>query len=195
MIPQISPEIITLVRQKTNQKQERAYCWQVLDEMKIENPTLHQAVIETIKILLPKLRIDLSKKSGGRRSEKLVGLVAYIYQAIKQQMIANHEQIPQVSVAIIISIREQNDRQLNRPYCMEVVDQIMAENLALYDGLLDMAQDLYQELKIDCSKESGKQRVLHVWGLVTCVYQSIKQQMIADELNASLAANNEPPPL
>ena len=89
---------------------------------------------------------------------------------------------PLVSKEVIESIREQNLR--SNPlteenvgyYLTKGLKEIEEENPHLYEAIVQTLSEIFEEFKI------SKEVACNTLNLAVCVYQSIKQQMICDEL-------------
>jgi hypothetical protein len=93
--------------------------------------------------------------------------------------------MPKVSSDIISSIREQTYRSKQRPYCMDVLDEMKSENPDIHEAILSSVKAIAVSMKLDLMNEVHYNHMLNMLNVATSVYQCIKQQMIVDELEDS----------
>jgi hypothetical protein len=95
--------------------------------------------------------------------------------------------IPLVSSAVIESISVQSMRHVDKKslYCMDVLKEISEENPNLATAIKDTINLISKECEIDMNDPRGFYIMLNVANLAVSVYQSIKQQIICDELEIS----------
>jgi hypothetical protein len=91
--------------------------------------------------------------------------------------------MPLVSSEIIESIREQSLRKnMNTLYCMDVLNEIKIENPNLAEAIKETVKHICSKHGIDATTDNGLELMVNMANLAVSVYQSIKQQMICDEL-------------
>jgi hypothetical protein len=92
--------------------------------------------------------------------------------------------MPMVSSQVIESIRTQSMRHVDNKslYCMDVLKEIKEENPHLAEAIRDTITLMCKECEINMDDPRGFYLMLNVANLAVSVYQSIKQQIICDEL-------------
>lgn len=94
--------------------------------------------------------------------------------------------MPIVSSSIIESIREQTNRARNTPYYQEIMDDIKMENPNLYDAMEATLHYMAARCNLDISNDQHLLLITNIKNLCASIYQSIKQQMVCDELEAKI---------
>ncbi len=92
--------------------------------------------------------------------------------------------MPLVSSEVIESIRTQSLRRIgtNTLYCMDVLNEIKEENPNLAEAIKETIKYICSNCDVDINTPRGFDLMLNMANLSVSVYQSIKQQLICDEL-------------
>jgi uncharacterized protein YoxC len=98
-------------------------------------------------------------------------------------------QMPKVTSEMIDSIREQtvrSDVNGQELYCSQIMKDMKEENPVLYDAIMSSVRMLSERLNLDPSQKEDYINMINILNVAASVYQSIKQQMIADELELTI---------
>ena len=91
---------------------------------------------------------------------------------------------PVVSEELICSIREQVARckANNKMYYEDIFNEMEEENKYLHDAIISTTKMFYEAVDMDVNDPHTYYIVNNMLNMCACVYQSIKQQMVCDEL-------------
>jgi len=91
---------------------------------------------------------------------------------------------PTVSEELIKSIQQQVARRKGDvvPYYEDIFDEMKTENLALHDAIVSTVHLMCQRAELDPADIQTHFIINNVLNICACVYQSIKQQYIVNEL-------------
>ena len=98
-------------------------------------------------------------------------------------------QMPKVTSEMIDSIREQtvrSDVNGQELYCSQIMKDMKEENPVLYDAIMSSVRMLRERLNLDPSQKEDYINMINILNIAASVYQSLKQQMIADELELTI---------
>lgn len=90
-MPFVSKEIIESVRLQAMREADadKLYCIDVMSEMAEENPFLHEAIKDTITMLVNKFELDVDNTNDYHFMINIANLTMSVYSSIKQQIICN----------------------------------------------------------------------------------------------------------
>ncbi len=89
-LPIVSEETITSIREQSIRiTGGRAYCMQMIMDLDQENPYLAAAIKDTVIYICDEFNIDTNTDMGFKLSVNMTNLAAYVYQAMKQQIVCD----------------------------------------------------------------------------------------------------------
>ena len=94
--------------------------------------------------------------------------------------------MPIVTSEIIESIRTQAQRvadlNLEEQYYAQSLREILDENKNLGEAIIASIGSMTHKFELNANDPKDLNLIVNIFNLCTCIYQSIKQQMVCDEL-------------
>jgi hypothetical protein len=94
--------------------------------------------------------------------------------------------MPLITEEVIESIRVQSVRDNGTTYCIDVFKEIEKENPQMHEAIMASVKLIYVNIGLDPLKPNDYVNILNILNLAVCVYQSIKQQIIVNDLEDSI---------
>ena len=90
-MPLVKEEVIESVRLQAlrDSDNNKLYCADVMEEMEKENPFLHDAIKDTITLLVRKFELDIENPTDYHFMINIANLTMSVYSSIKQQIICD----------------------------------------------------------------------------------------------------------
>ena len=90
-MPFIKEEVIESVRVQAlrDSDNNKLYCVDVMEEMQKENPFLHDAIKDTITLMVRKFDLDVNNSTDYHLMINIANLTMSVYSSIKQQIVCD----------------------------------------------------------------------------------------------------------
>ena len=90
-MPLVKEEVIESVRVQAlrDSDNNKLYCVDVMEEMQKENPFLHDAIKDTITLMVRKFDLDVNNSTDYHLMINIANLTMSVYSSIKQQIVCD----------------------------------------------------------------------------------------------------------